>query len=315
MHTKEKVAALSMAGILALMFVLPSMAAAATPPRYDLTGTWSFNDDGYIHTMVINSFNPLTGAFSGIGYYTGDSALTWTITGTEAGTTITYVLVTGGDTPGVTLTGTGTLTSSTSMSGTGCQSNISPPCPNVTWSATKGTQVLNINFLVTNDEDSGFVGYWALDSYIKTVQVWQDPNVPSNHFVTSTYLGLFQTFAGALSPQNGVVEPKGGAGILTGAYFGQFTFTGTISSLKTSGYIGLYNYGGTKADVLKGTYGAGQTGDPPTAFSWLSTYFPGYTSFTYLSSPSLTGGWVWTYHYFGQTWVNAASGSSGDIVT
>src|SRR5579864_3407263 len=36
--------------------------------------------------------------------------------------------------------------------------------------------MLNINFKVTNDEDSGFAGYWALDNYHKHVQVWQIPD-------------------------------------------------------------------------------------------------------------------------------------------
>ena len=36
--------------------------------------------------------------------------------------------------------------------------------------------VLDITHKVTNDEDSGNVGYWALDNYNKHVQVWQAPD-------------------------------------------------------------------------------------------------------------------------------------------
>jgi len=320
-HTKEKVAAMSLVGILALMFILPSVSVNAMAfPRYNLTGTWSFNDDGFIHTMMINSFNPITGAFSGIGYYTGDPALTWTITGTEVWNTVNYVLLTGGDTPGVTLTGTGTLTSSTSMSGTGSQSNVG----SVVWSATKGTQVVNVNFAVLNDEDSGNNGYWALDAYLEQLQVWQDPNVPTNYYATISTLGLFTTYKGDCSPGAGVVEPKTGFGIVQGNLFGEFSFTGTISSSPpASGFLGIFNYGGTQADLLKCTYGNGQTGNSGPApynnfYWWQNVYFPGYTGFTTPSSPSLPGGWSWTYHYGTQVATDAATNTPaflGDIVT
>ena len=71
--------------------IIPANACntTSTRPKYDLTGTWAFNDISsgvsYPHTMMINSFNPVTGAFSGIGYYVADPTLTWTITGTEVG--------------------------------------------------------------------------------------------------------------------------------------------------------------------------------------------------------------------------------------
>jgi hypothetical protein len=284
----------------------------STRPKYDLTGTWAFNDisgaTSYPHTMMINSFNPVTGAFSGIGYYVADPTLTWTITGTEVGNVISAInFVLTVNTPpvdsGITLLGTGTAISGTSMSGTGTQSNVGA----VTWTATKGAKVLDVSALVTNDEDSGIVGYWALDSYCKTVQVWQDPNVPTNFYAIVTYNGAWQTFKGALSPQAGVLETKNAAGCMQGGYFASFTANSVTSKF---GYAGTFNNGGTKADILLGKYGAGQTGGSPT-FDWTSKYFTGFANFNYIN-------WGWTYSYGcgkqSQTWVNSASGNTGDIV-
>jgi len=36
-----------------------------------------------------------------------------------------------------------------------------------------GKLVLNITYKITNDEDSGNVGYWALENYNRHIQVWQ----------------------------------------------------------------------------------------------------------------------------------------------
>ncbi len=161
--------------------------------------------------------------------------------------------------------------------------------------------VLNITHKVTNDEDSGNVGYWALDSYNKHVQVWQVPD--GSFYAIARYAGTWQTFAGALSPGTGFPQSDA-SGTFEGGYVATFTATGFTSAF---GNIGTKDYGGTKADVLLGTYGAGQTG-PTTPFSFLSAYFTGAASFTYVS-------WGWTYHYRSQTWNNFDYGTTGDIVT
>jgi len=181
-----------------------------------------------------------------------------------------------------------------------------------TWSATKGTKVLDISYLVTNDEDSGFVGYWALDSYLKTAQVWQDPNNAQNFYVIATYTGIFQTFKGALSPMNGVKETKDATGIELGFYYANFQSSSFTSKF---GFIGTFNYGGTKSDILLGSYGAGQIGDT-TPFDFVLKYFGAGadSSFAYIMINGFQQ-WSWTYYYGEQTWVNAGSGSSGDIVT
>jgi hypothetical protein len=135
-----------LSGFISVAFVLMPFATAlpvqaAALPNWDITGTWTFDDiyggDNF-HTMTITSFDQSTGAFSGTGFYIADPSLTWTITGTESGNDITYLLtvLTPPSVAGVTLNGTGTINSSgTIMSGTGSQSNLPGGGP-VTWTAT-----------------------------------------------------------------------------------------------------------------------------------------------------------------------------------
>jgi hypothetical protein len=160
--------------------------------------------------------------------------------------------------------------------------------------------ILNITYKVTNDEDSGNVGYWALDSYNKQLQVWKVPD--GSFYAIGKYEGKWQTFAGAMSPGAGVVLTKDGSGTFKGGYVATFdsaTFTSAF------GNIGTYDFGGSEADILLGTY-SGQVG-PTTAFDALGTYFPGYSNFNYIS-------WGWTYRYQNQRWDNFDTGTTGDIV-
>ena len=161
--------------------------------------------------------------------------------------------------------------------------------------------VLNITYKVVNDEDSGFAGYWALDSYNKHIQVWQQAD--GSFYATGSYEGKWQTFAGALSPMAGLPFSKDGRGTFNGGWVGTFTAAEFTSAF---GNIGTYDFGGTKADIRLGKYGAGQIGNT-NSFDALGNYFPGYSNFTYVS-------WGWTYKYQNQRWINADTGSSGDIV-
>lgn len=171
--------------------------------------------------------------------------------------------------------------------------------------------IVDITYRATNDEDSGFVGYWALDNYEKRVQVWRDPVNQNLYYALARYDGKWTTFAGALSPEHGVTEPAGGSGALHGGYFATFNATGFTSAF---GNIGTFDLGGTQGDILKGAYGSGQVGNSPAAFNWLSTYFANVSNFG--AGPPPTGElWGWTYRYEDQTWNNFYSGSSGDIVT
>ncbi|MCZ7356788.1 MAG: hypothetical protein O8C66_12055 [Candidatus Methanoperedens sp.] len=167
--------------------------------------------------------------------------------------------------------------------------------------------ILDISLKVTNDEDSGNVGYWALDNYNKIVQVWKVPD--GSFYAVVKYDGKWQTFKGALSPGNGSSQLKDASGTFKGGYIAIFNGTFDPGTRKTKGSIGSFNFSGTKADILLGTYGAGQTGITPT-FNYLSAYFTGVGDF---AQPH----WGWTYQYKKQAWYNYApvdGGTSGDIV-
>lgn len=165
--------------------------------------------------------------------------------------------------------------------------------------------VLNITHKVTNDEDSGNVGYWALDNYNKHVQIWEVPD--GSFYVVARYTGRWKTFAGALSPGAGVPQSKDASGTFQGGYTATITGSFTPGTQKTKGNIGRFDYGGSKDDILLGTYGAPQAG-PTDPWSFVSAYFSGAVVFTY-------GQWGWTYHYKGQTWNNFDYDTTGDIVT
>ena len=183
------------------------------------------------------------------------------------------------------------------------------------------TRILNISFLVKNDEDSGLVGYWGLDHMNEHLQVWK--LTYGSFYALKTYDGSFVTPQGALSPQAGTTQVESGFGNIVGGYTSTFTGTFTPGTNPTSGKIGPFNNDGTTADVLKGTYGAGQTG-APTSYDWTTSYFtnsassPGVDNF---AEPH----WGWQYTLddnlrsdgSSNVWCNynaADGGNSGDIV-
>lgn len=177
------------------------------------------------------------------------------------------------------------------------------------------TEVINAEMTVTNDEDSGFVGYWALDDYTKHLQVWES-STGDKFYVAVMYQGTWQTFAGALSPGTGVPEPSAGTGSIKGGYIA--TLSGPMlanPTAPTHGTVGTYNFAGTESDVLLGTYGKGQTG-ATAAVDWLSFYF---TSGTIATFAFADNGDAWGWRYTGNStsgpWCNTGTGASGDIVT
>lgn len=112
--------------------------------------------------------------------------------------------------------------------------------------------ILHVSFVDVNVEDGGNVGYWALDTLYFTDTFWQAPD--GSIYYLLSIVGTWTTFAGALSPQNGVSEPATGSGTLVQEWSGHILTTFEPGSRPTSGFIGVFNAGGTKADVLLGTY-------------------------------------------------------------
>ncbi len=164
--------------------------------------------------------------------------------------------------------------------------------------------VVDVHYKVTNDEDSGLVGFWALDNYEKHIRIWSDPR-DGTYWAIATYDGTFTTFAGATSPQYGNQEPSDVTGRLVGGYI--LHFSGTINpKVVTGGDLGSFDFGGTKADILLGSY-AKQTGNSGTTFNVLSQYFSGEKDINFY--------WGWAYTYKEQMWSNLVTGSNGDIIT
>ncbi len=185
--------------------------------------------------------------------------------------------------------------------------------------------VLSITWTITNDEDSGISGYWALDHFSKTtLKVWSLQN--GSFYVLRTYNGKFSTPQGAISPGiPAVTESESAFGTIKGGYVATFTGQFTPGANPTTGSIGTKDYGGSVADVLLGTYGNGPQTGSTSAYDWTSVYFTNVNSVEEPGQIHLTH-WGWAYelnaHLQSLTstneWCNynlIDGGNSGDIST
>ena len=190
---------------------------------------------------------------------------------------------------------------------------------------TKPAKILSITWTAVDDEDSGFAGYWAMDTYTSSVTVWLIKTGPQagSYFAVQTFSGSFQVPQGAMSPENAVSELAPGYGTLSGLIFGYISSSESFhpGSNPVSGNLGDINYGGTTSDILLGTYGNGQTGDA-SEYNWYTTYF------SPASGTDFPYSWGFTYNLNsafqtnqngGSTsvnqWCDFDGGSYGDIVT
>jgi hypothetical protein len=192
-----------------------------------------------------------------------------------------------------------------------------PKVPGQDWKYTlpKGSKIIiNVRWTAINDEDSGLLGYWGLDHYTRMLTIYLKPD--STYVAFSRYVGVFVTPQGAISPQLGKPETETGFGTLLGCKIATFTATGLNSGTQLKGNLGVKNYGGTTADVLKQTYGNGQTGDPAGYFDWTTYYFTGGVGgyaepkwgFTYTLDDTFESATA-------TVWNNFFTVNSGDIVT
>jgi hypothetical protein len=208
--------------------------------------------------------------------------------------------------------------------------------PSLSFSATTkpahSTEVLAITWTAVNDEDSGYAGYWAMDTYSTTLTVWllHQPAAGERYYYVQTFTGNFVVPQGGISPgatdgtPNMVTEPASGYGAIAGMWYGYISNNEnfTPGMLSTRGTLGTLNYSGTMSDVLQGTYSS-QTGDA-NSFNWESAYFtPGAPSdFTFGDGGD---GWGFEYNlnsmFTGSSSVNqwcdfgTSTSGYGDIVT
>ena len=206
----------------------------------------------------------------------GSGAFSWTSTATDVGTHNLTFTVTDG-------TNTGTVTIPVTISAP-CSTGIGSPL------------VVDVTQQISNDPDSGnFGGDWALDNFSRHIQVWAE----SDHYcVQADDSGTFTTFGGAngKSPQSGAALPEVVTGTMTGSTHGEITGA-------SLGDAGSWGYTGTAPAQDCGAADCSMTD------LWVNNYFSG-GNYDYGAS-----GWGWTYDGGANgTWINAANGSSGDIV-
>ncbi|HVB19720.1 MAG TPA: peptidoglycan-binding protein, partial [Candidatus Paceibacterota bacterium] len=154
--------------------------------------------------------------------------------------------------------------------------------------------LVNVTQNISNDVDSGFHGNWALDDYTRHIQVWLDSG--TTYCAQVDYNGTFHAPAGVSSPAAGTPIPAAIVGTMVGGY--RASIVGTLLASQTIP---------TTVDYQ----GVISTGATPGYVSWPgATFNTGYT-FNYLDNGN---DWSWTYTTpNGATWINAGSGSTGDI--
>ena len=157
------------------------------------------------------------------------------------------------------------------------------------------TLAVDATFAVASDPDSGNVGDWATDTFNRHVQIWQEQD--GTYCAKADDSGTFTTYGAptGISPDSGASLPEVVTGSFTGGTYGTvtggtFADSGTPASLDCAG-----------ADSATCSSG--------TISYWVQHYFG--ASATY----NFGDGWSWTYDGGANgTWVDAASGTSGDIV-
>ncbi len=132
----QKTLVLTLISILVVTSIY-SIPVFAEPPAYDLTGTWTwnyhYNSGIYTHTMMITSFDMVTGDFSGTGYYNSNPAYTWIVTGNVDGNEVSFLIDYTGANPSYYVEAEGSIISGGFfMSGT-----ATAPGQSATWTAEK----------------------------------------------------------------------------------------------------------------------------------------------------------------------------------
>ncbi|MCI4366092.1 MAG: hypothetical protein L3K10_08600 [Thermoplasmata archaeon] len=176
--------------------------------------------------------------------------------------------------------------------------------------------ILSVWWTFNHLEDGEFFGYFALDAGLFSFTGWQAPD--GSFYGLEVQLALYQTYQGVPSAVAGIPEPTNGVGPFIQVNFFHITGLFTPGSMSTRGYIGSVNAGGSKLDVLNGTY-ANQVGNS-RGIDLSFPYFNGYTGANYVD---LHDDLAWDYHYFPNGaeycgYSNLLTGQltvAGDIVT
>ncbi len=166
----------------------------------------------------------------------------------------------------------------------------------------QGTLVVNVNYTLTNDFNSGVAGNaWANDTINRHLQIRQvgsgTPTPTTQYCAMIDDTGSFVTFAG-LSPSGNSTVSAGINGRINGGY-DTTLFTGTLNP--SPAYKPCAATWGTFDLQCTDAYNC------PGAHPSFLSYFNGSPSWDYAN-------WGWAYHTAKNgTWINADSGNSGDI--
>lgn len=175
-----------------------------------------------------------------------------------------------------------------------------PPAANPQ-QCTQGTLVVNVNYTLKNDYDSGVAGNaWANDTINRHLQIRQVGNGTANSTTqfcaTVSDNGSFVTFAGP-SPGNTGTVSAGITGRINGGYETTL-FTGTLNpspAYATRGNLGTFDLKCTSAYTCPGAH-------------------PSYLSYFTATSGDNLDNWSWAYHTAKNgNWLNADTGNFGDI--
>jgi hypothetical protein len=160
---------------------------------------------------------------------------------------------------------------------------------------------------LTNRQDSGSHGDWAIDTLTRTVAITKQGAVPvSNcgsgatecYFYTGSLIdtGTFKTIDGAKSPEKGTAI----SGIVSGNVSGGTKLEFFASSDTPDPSL-----------VQGNVDGAGDAAKETTTTRWVGQFFPAGVVVT----DSNLKDWAWTYtdDKLCQKWVNALAGNTGDI--
>ncbi len=185
------------------------------------------------------------------------------------------------------------VTAATAL-GAGNSPPIRPPLTQT--QCAQGALVVNVNYTLINDFDSGVAGNaWANDTINRHLQIRQ-VGTTTSYCAMIDDTGSFVTFAG-VSPGGTGTVPAGIDGRINGGYT-TTQFTGTLDSspaYKTHGNLGTFDL---NCDMSFNCPGA----------------HPSYLSYFTTTSGDSFATWSWSYHTAQNgNWVNADSGNFGDI--
>ncbi len=306
-----------------LAFAMPAQGSLV--PSWDVSGNWLFNfalTGGSFDTNLYDvSFNQTGEAITGLGQYPnpGPYAYAWDLTGSVIGNNISFTATYNLGAPGTIMHVNGTIAADGTMGGNwddnfsggrtgtwvtrGGSANMS----GVTGWGTElsasscvgktGSPLVNINEKVTGDVDSGLGGNWAIDSYIRHIQVWRTGSKTSDIYCALvTYEGTANAVAGRTGPGGFGTISEGVTAQMKGGY--RATFTGVFNPTgewQSKGSVGAVDYG---CDI---------DGNNCNYVDWVEKYFSVYENF---QQPW----WGWFY-YAGDhgSWLNSVDANLGNI--